>query len=73
MYGRPKLGNHKMVTVATRVEPDELAMVKQLADECGMSVCGYLRDMIRAELSRASRSGNGSQSDRLAEASLATI
>ena len=58
MYGRPMLGKHRMVTVATRVEPDELQKLKQQAGECGISVCAYLRDLIRLELVRADRSAN---------------
>ena len=56
MYGRPMLGKQRMVTVATRIEPDELSQLKTLAQECGLSVCGYLRDLIRLELARADRS-----------------
>ena len=37
MHGRPKLGKHRMVTVATRVEPDELQKLRDLAEECGIS------------------------------------
>ena len=55
MSGRPMLGNDKMVTVATRVEPDELQVLKNLATECGLSLCAYLREMIRQELNRAQR------------------
>ena len=55
MYGRPMLGKHRMVTVATRIEPDELGHLKRLAQECGLSVCGYLRDLVRLELARADR------------------
>jgi hypothetical protein len=55
MYGRPMLGKQKMVTVATRIEPDELQKLKQLAGECGISVCAYLRDLIRLEIVRAER------------------
>lgn len=55
MYGRPMLGKHRMVTVATRIEPDELVQLKKLAQECGLSVCGYLRDLVRLELARAER------------------
>lgn len=57
MHGRPKLGKHRMVTVATRVEPDEVQKLRSLADECGMSLCGYMRELIRQELSRAERTG----------------
>ena len=55
MHGRPMLGKHRMVTVATRVEPQEVERLKELASECGLSVCAYLRDMIRLELGRANR------------------
>jgi len=55
MHGRPKLGKHRMVTVATRVEPDEVQRLKDLADDCGMSLCGYMRELIRQELGRANR------------------
>ena len=55
MYGRPMLGKHRMVTVATRIEPDELDHLKKLAQECGLSICGYLRDLVRLELARAER------------------
>ncbi len=58
MYGRPMLGKHRMVTVATRIEPDELGRLKQLARECGLSVCGYLRDLVRLELARADRAAD---------------
>lgn len=57
MHGRPKLGKHRMVTVATRVEPNEVRHLRDLAEECGMSLCGYMRELIRKELSRAERSG----------------
>jgi hypothetical protein len=55
MHGRPKLGKHRMVTVATRVEPNEVQRLRALAEECGMSVCGYMRELIRQELTRADR------------------
>lgn len=55
MHGRPMLGKHRMVTVATRVEPQEVEKLKQLAAECDLSVCAYLRDLIRLELGRAER------------------
>jgi hypothetical protein len=58
MYGRPMLGKHRMVTVATRIEPDELQQLKTLAQECGLSVCGYLRDLVRMELARAERTAD---------------
>ena len=58
MYGRPMLGKHRMVTVATRIEPDELDHLKKLAQECGLSVCGYLRDLVRLELTRAERAAD---------------
>jgi hypothetical protein len=49
------LGKHRMVTVATRIEPQEIEKLRELATECGLSVCGYLRDLIRLELGRAER------------------
>jgi hypothetical protein len=55
MLGRPKLGTHRMVTVATRVEPAELQRLRQLANECGLSVCAYMRELVRLELTRADR------------------
>lgn len=55
MYGRPMLGKHRMLTVATRIEPDEVRKLKELASECGVSVCAYLRELIRLELTRANR------------------
>ncbi len=58
MHGRPKLGKHRMVTVATRVEPDEVQRLRELADDCGMSLCGYMRELIRQELGRANRENN---------------
>ena len=61
MYGRPMLGKHRMVTVATRIEPDELDHLKQLAQECGLSVCGYLRDLVRLELTRADRAADSNR------------
>jgi len=44
-----------MVTVATRVEPNEVQRLRDLASECGMSLCGYMRELIRQELIRADR------------------
>lgn len=55
MHGRPMLGKHRMVTVATRIEPPEVERLKELAAECDISVCAYLRDLIRMELGRADR------------------
>lgn len=55
MHGRPMLGKHRMVTVATRIEPQEVEKLKELASECGISVCAYLRDLIRLEIGRARR------------------
>lgn len=55
MHGRPMLGKHRMITVATRVEPQEVEKLKELAAECDLSVCAYLRDLIRLELGRAER------------------
>ena len=55
MLGRPKLGTHRMVTVATRVEPGEVQKLRDLANECGLSICAYMREMVRVELNRAER------------------
>lgn len=55
MHGRPMLGKHRMVTVATRIEPQEVEKLRELSAECGISVCAYLRDLIRLELGRARR------------------
>lgn len=55
MHGRPKLGKQRMITVATRVEPDEVQRLRELAEECGLSLCGYMRELIRRELGRAER------------------
>lgn len=55
MHGRPMLGKQRMVTVATRIEPQEVETLKKLAAECDLSVCAYLRDLIRLELGRAER------------------
>ena len=63
MHGRPKLGKHRMVTVATRVEPDELQKLRQLAEECDMSLCAYMRELVRLEIGRAERSGALAKSD----------
>lgn len=71
MHGRPKLGKYRMVTVATRVEPNEVEQLKKLAQECNMSLCGYLRELIRKELNRAERtveSGSGGSADSLSAA-----
>jgi hypothetical protein len=46
-----------MVTVATRIEPQEVERLKSLAGECQLSVCAYLRELIRMEIGRADRSG----------------
>ena len=56
MNGRPTLGKSRMVTIGVRVEPAERHRLEELARECDLSLCAYLREMIRAELSRASRS-----------------
>ena len=58
MLGRPKLGTHRMVTVATRVEPAEVQKLRQLANECGLSVCAYMRELVRLELNRADRNAD---------------
>jgi hypothetical protein len=56
MHGRPMLGKHRMVTVATRIEPSEVQKLKDLAGECGVSVCAYLRELVRLEFVRSERS-----------------
>ncbi|MGI9342193.1 MAG: hypothetical protein ACR2QV_05050 [Gammaproteobacteria bacterium] len=61
MHGRPKLGKHRMVTVATRIEPQEIERLKSLAGECQLSVCAYLRELIRMEIGRADRSSERSE------------
>jgi hypothetical protein len=58
MLGRPKLGTHRLVTVATRVEPAEVQKLRQLADECGLSICAYMRELVRLELNRADRNAD---------------
>ncbi len=63
MHGRPKLGKERMVTVATRVEPSEVQKLKSLADECGMSLCGYMRELVRTELCRADRTKSDNPGD----------
>jgi len=72
MLGRPKLGTHRMVTVATRVEPGEVQKLRDLANECGLSICAYMRELVRLELNRAERTtdphgrsanGNGASID----------
>ena len=49
------IGKHKTVTVTTRIDPDELQKLKQLASECDTRVSAYLRDLIRLEMTRANR------------------
>ena len=61
MHGRPMLGKHRMVTVATRIEPQEIRQLKELAAECNLSVCAYLRDLVRLEIGRARRAEERSQ------------
>ena len=55
MHDRRMLDKKRTVTVSTRIEPDELRQLKQLADECGICVCAYLRDLFRLEITRAGR------------------
>jgi hypothetical protein len=47
-----------MVTVATRVEPMESQRLRQLANDCGLSVCAYVRELVRRELNRADRNAD---------------
>lgn len=55
MNGRPKIGNDRMVTIGVRVEPQERKRLEELAGECDMSLCGYLRELVRMEIARAAR------------------
>ena len=48
--GRPPLGRTRMVTIGIRVEPTEREQLEALAAARGVSLCGYLRDLIRGEL-----------------------
>ena len=52
--GRPPLGKSRMVTVGIRIEPDEREQLEALAADCGMSLCAYLREVVRRELDRDS-------------------
>ena len=60
MNGRPIIGSNRMVTIGVRVEPAERERLEELAQECGISLCAYIRDMIRLELARAARHDNAS-------------
>ncbi len=73
MYGRPMLGKQRMVTVATRIEPDELDRLKQLAGECGISVCAYLRELVRLEFVRAERVSDGPSSTEVARQPMSLV
>jgi predicted HicB family RNase H-like nuclease len=48
--GRPPLGRTRMVTIGIRVEPAEREQLEARASEQGVSLCAYLRDVIRREL-----------------------
>ena len=58
MNGRPTLGKTRMVTIGVRVEPTERQRLEELASECDLSLCAYLRQMIRMELARADRNNS---------------
>jgi hypothetical protein len=47
-----------MVTIGVRVEPTERQRLEELAQECDLSLCAYLRQMIRMELARADRNSS---------------
>lgn len=64
MHGRPTLGKHRMVTVATRIEPQEVEKLQLLAAECGTSLCAYLRDLVRLEIGRAERAARRAEVDQ---------
>ena len=51
--GRPKLGKTRIVTVGIRIEPLERERLEELAAECNMSLCAYLREVARREIARA--------------------
>jgi hypothetical protein len=53
--GRPTLGQSRMVTVGIRIEPRERERLQELADECNLSLCAYLRAVVRRELARADK------------------
>lgn len=58
--GRPPIGQTRMVTIGIRVEPQEREALESLATECKLSLCAYLRELVRRELSRA-KSGQPDQ------------
>ena len=45
----------KTAVVGARIESYELTKLKALADDCGISISSYLRDLIRLEMKRAKR------------------
>lgn len=49
--GRPPLGRTRMVTIGIRVEPTEREQLEAMAVAQGKSLCGFLRDLIRREMS----------------------
>ncbi len=51
--GRPPIGKTRMVTIGVRVEPGERERLQELAAEKGLSLCAYLRELIRRELDTA--------------------
>ncbi len=46
-----------MVTVGIRIEPEERERLEELAADCNMSLCAYLRAVARREISRADGPG----------------
>lgn len=48
--GRPPIGKTRMVTVGVRVEPGERERLQELAAQRGLSLCAYLRELVRREL-----------------------
>ena len=55
--GRPPIGKTRMVTVGVRVEPRERERLQELAAQQGLSLCAYLRELIRRDLQAAEGSG----------------
>ena len=55
--GRPPLGNTGMVTVGVRLEPHERALLQQWAAEAGVSLCAFMRQLVRQQLGAATQVG----------------
>ena len=56
--GRPRLGSKRMVTVGVRIEPTERDRLEAMAQVRGLSLCAYLRDLVRHELGENQTSGS---------------